>query len=85
MKITRLVNGQNLDFELTRAEIVEAHDEFVISFMKNVMMDDFGVEDEDTALSLAEDAYDIYCRGDGLTEYECCEQAYDESGLGGIL
>ena len=80
MKIKRTVNGQEIEFELTSAELVEAHDEFVTNFMKNVFIEDFGIENEDDAQELANMAYDLYCKGTGLTEYECCEQVFDEYG-----
>lgn len=80
MKIKRTVNGQEIEFELTSAELVEAHDEFVTNFMYDVMLNDFNVKDESRARNLAERAYDLYCKGIGFTEYECCESVYDKFG-----
>lgn len=55
----------------------QMHDEHVISFMQNELMKSFGIKDEEKARDLAEDAYDRYCEGNGETEYECIEWAYD--------
>ena len=55
----------------------EAHDRFVTAFMKQTLVDDFDVPEKD-AQDVAKNAYDIYCRGDGQTEYECIEEAYEE-------
>lgn len=49
------------------------HLEFYIDELEN----EFGVEDTEAARGIAEDAYALYCKGDGLTEYECLEQAYN--------
>ncbi len=54
-----------------------AHARFVTAFMKNTLMEDFDVPEED-AQDVAENAYDIYCDGNGQTEYECIEEAFDE-------
>lgn len=78
MTIKRIVDGKELEIVLTSDEIREAHKECVIAFMIDVFLGDFDVEDEDNARSLAEMAYNRYCEGDGLTEYECCENIYDK-------
>lgn len=56
-----------------------AHDQF-IRFANDVLHDDFDYYefDEETIDDLAEDAWDINCRGDGYTEYECIEKAIEE-------
>ena len=54
----------------------DIHDKFVTNFMKNEFIETFGI-DANKAEELAEDAYDLYCKGDGKTEYECIEEIYD--------
>ena len=56
----------------------EMHEELVISWMQEVVMEDFDIKDKDKARDLAEWAYDRYCDGNGETEYECVEWAYDQ-------
>lgn len=60
-----------------RKEETMSHNEFVINFMKNELISSFGY-DEETAREVAERAYDIYCEGNGETEYECIEKANEE-------
>lgn len=74
MTITR--NGVKIT--LTDEELSQAYDEFVTNFMMNELMNDFHISDEKTARSIADHAYNIYCKGDGKTEYECIECAYYE-------
>ncbi len=52
------------------------HERFVINFMEIELLENFDVTEED-AHDVAVNAYDIYCKGDGKTEYECLEEAYD--------
>ena len=66
-----------VEIELTRNEISDAHDEHVTNFMFNVLMNDFGYE-EDVADILADESYREYCKGNGLTEYECIEEIADQ-------
>jgi hypothetical protein len=54
-----------------------AHDRFVTTLMKNTFMEDFGITDEKDAQGMAELAYDLYCEGDGETEYECIEEIFN--------
>lgn len=63
------------------AERWRQHVIFVTDWMKSVLMDednDFEIEDEETAQDIAKRAFEIYCCGDGYTEYEAVEEAYDE-------
>ena len=46
-------------------------------FMKDELLSTFGLGEEDAA-DVADEAYEMYCKGDGRTEYECIEDAYDE-------
>ena len=77
MKIKRIVNGKERIFALTQEELEQAHEEFVKSFMATTLQNDFGLEKSD-AEEVADKAYEFYCEGDGLTEYECIQKAYDE-------
>lgn len=54
-----------------------AHARFVTAFMRDELIDQFDVPEED-AQDVAEEAYDIYCEGNGQTEYECIEEAFAE-------
>ena len=73
MKIVR--DGK--EYELTYEELAEANAEFVTMFMKSELMERCGIENEETAAEVAEDAYDRYCEGNGETEGECIDWAYD--------
>lgn len=72
MKIVR--NGQ--EFVLTEQELKEAHKEFVVNFIKNELLENFDVSEKESR-NIAEAAYDRYCEGNGETEYECIEWAYE--------
>ena len=54
-----------------------AHARHVTAFMRDKLIEDFGVSDED-ADDISESAYDRYCEGKGETEYECIIWAYEE-------
>lgn len=54
-----------------------AHARFVTAFMRDELIGQFDVPEED-AQNVAEEAYDIYCEGNGQTEYECIEEAFAE-------
>ena len=77
MKITRIINKQEVTIELTNDELSEAHKEFIMNFMRNEFETIFGRNSKD-AKELAEIAYEKYEAGDGLTEYECIEYALDK-------
>ena len=72
MKITR----GDMSFDLTLEELCEAHAEFVTMFMKLELMKTYGLTEE-AAEDVAERAFDRYCEGNGETEYECIEWAFD--------
>lgn len=58
----------------------EANTRYIKSWMKDTVMNDFPVYDEDIADKIAERAYAIYCEGDvDLTQQESVKQAYDEA------
>ena len=60
-------------------DLSKANEEFVTNFMKNELRENFDVEkmDETEIDSIAAKAFEIYQRGDGETEYEALEKAYD--------
>lgn len=72
MKIVR--NGQ--EFKLTEQELQEAHREFVVNFMESELLENFDMNETESR-NIAEAAYDRYCEGNGETEYECIEWAYE--------
>ena len=55
----------------------QMHDDFVMEWMENTLMEDFDIKDKYVARELAERAYERYCGGNGETEYECIEWVYD--------
>lgn len=61
-------------------DLALAHEEFVTNWMYDTLLDDFDVEglSDDEIRELAEYAYERYCEGNGETEYECIEAAYEE-------
>ena len=54
------------------------HELFVIDWMQSVVINDFAEIPEKDARTCAEFAYEVYCRGDGDTEYEAVERAVEE-------
>lgn len=64
-------------YTLTEKEVAMAHAEFVTAFMEKELINSYDM-DEQEAKNVAKSAYDLYCEGDGKTEYECIEQAYNE-------
>ena len=54
-----------------------AYKSHVIRFMKNELIETFEMPEQD-AEDVAENAYAIYEQGNGQTEYECIEEAYDD-------
>lgn len=64
-------------YTLTEEEVAMAHAEFVVSFMEDELISSFSL-DEGMAKEVARAAYDRYCEGNGETEYECLEWAYDK-------
>lgn len=77
MKITR----ENQSFELTLEELYEAYAEFIKLFMKSELANTYGL-DEEKAKEVAERAFDRYCEGNGETEGECVEWAFDNQSGG---
>lgn len=70
----------NEKFELTADEIYEAHKEFVISWMtdtaREILTNSYNLSVSDSICDrIADEAYDIYSKGDGDTEYESVEKA----------
>ena len=81
MKIKRTIktNEMNMKIEiiLTPDEISQAHDQFVTDWMESTLINDFEVP-ESLSETIAKEAYEIYSQGDGFTEYESVEKAYDQ-------
>ena len=75
MTIIRVIHGKPQSIELTQQEMSDANTEFVTNWMTGVVKEilDEAISEE-TAKELGETAYELYCKGDGKTEYECCEQ-----------
>ena len=81
MKIKRMINGEEVEIELTSDEIGEAHKVFITSWMREEILnsaDTKKVLTEKEAEIVAEMAYDKYNKCEGLTEYEALEQALEE-------
>ena len=68
-------NGKT--YELTHEEISKAHEVHVKNFYCNELSENFDVPEKDIN-DVADSAYEEYCNGDGRTEYECLQDAYDE-------
>ena len=79
MKIKRIIDGKEYEFELTNDEIYEAHRQFRFDWIICVIEEDFVKEvfSGDRA-DVAERAYDIYCDREGVTEYEAIGMAVQE-------
>ncbi len=83
---TNMDTDMNIYFKVVTEEELEkikenesdsaAHARFVTKFMEDELLNSFDVPKED-AHDVAVDAYDIYCEGNGQTEYECIEEAYN--------
>lgn len=65
--------------ELTEEEIAQVAKVFQLGFYQEELRDSFYVP-ESKYNDIAERAYELYCEGDGKTEYECLEEAVDELG-----
>ena len=65
-------------YELTEEEIGEISEVHVKNFYVGEILDNFTDVPAIDVEDLAESAYIQYCRGDGRTEYECLEDAYQE-------
>ncbi len=77
MELTRKLDGKTVKITLTEEELSQAHSEFVKNFMQNELESQFRLNKRD-AIAVAESAYELYCQGDGHTEYDCIRIEYDE-------
>ena len=81
MKIKRTIKTNEINMEieiiLTPDEICQAYVEFVTDWMESALINDFNVP-EPLSETIAKEAYEIYSQGDGFTEYESVEKAYDQ-------
>ena len=73
--MTIIRNGQEI--KLTADEVYMAHKQFITDWMASTLQTDFGFSMENS-YEYAYRAYDIYCEGDGLTEYEAVQKAAEE-------
>lgn len=71
------IEREGKKYELTAEELAEANSEFVTSWMRKILEEDFDVPEE-FSQGYAEWAYERYCEGNGETEYQCVEKAYAE-------
>lgn len=63
--------------KLTSQELSDVNTEFVANWMREILENDFNVP-EDESQKYAEWAYEKYCEGNGETQYQCVELAYEE-------
>ena len=54
------------------------YEKFVTNWMKRTLIKDFDIDDAELAAEIADRTYNIYSEGDGDTEYESIEKAYEE-------
>ena len=73
MKIKR--DGK--EYILTADELAKAAKEFVTNWMEDELRDQYNLLDHE-AEDIAKEAYALYCEGNGKTQYECIEKAYQE-------
>lgn len=73
MKIKR--DGK--EYILTADELAKAAEEFVTNWMEDELRDQYDLLDHE-AEDIAKEAYTLYCKGNGKTQYECIEKAYQE-------
>lgn len=78
MIIQRVINGESVEIKLTGKELSEANAEFVTNWMTEKVMEMNEDFSDKTAKEIGEAAYEIYCRGNGETEYESVEKAIEE-------
>lgn len=67
--------------ELSIEEQRDIQDEYIEMWMRERLMENFDC-DEDTATDIANEAFQIYSRGDGHTQYEAITEAYCKYGDG---
>lgn len=82
MKIERTVNGNKYEFILTDDEVWKAHREFVCAWMSETAETEWDTSGRPLLTSeqykeIGAIAYDIYCDGDGYTEYESVIEAIE--------
>lgn len=77
MELIRKIDGKTVKITLTGEELGKAYTEYVQNFMRNELVSQFHLNQKD-AVEVTKSAYELYCRGDGHTEYDCIRLAYDE-------
>lgn len=75
--MTIYIDGKAIEF--TEEEIAQVAKVFQLGFFQEELKDSFHVH-ESKYNDIAERAYELYCEGDGKTEYECLEEAVAELG-----
>ena len=73
MKIQR--DGK--EYTLTAEEVMEAHEEFVTSFMAAELEDSYDIPHK-YSKDLAKEAYDIYADSGNYSEYDCIERVAED-------
>ena len=63
--------------ELTEDEMREASKELQLNFYIDELTGTYCYPEKEAG-EIAEEAYVLYCEGDGKTEYECLEEALDK-------
>lgn len=80
MKIQR--DGK--EYTLTAEEVMEAHEEFVTSFMAAELEDSYDIPHK-YSKDLAKEAYDIYADSGNYSEYDCIERVAEEIRTNGLF
>lgn len=76
MQIKRIISDQEVNITLTQDEIADAHKEFIVNFFISELISNYNDEiPEEKNREIACAAYDIYCKGEGLTEYDSLREA----------
>ena len=73
----RAVTEEEYD-RITKEHRRKEHEKFVTAWMKQTILEEFWEIREEDADGCAELSYEVYCRGDGYTEYESIERAGEE-------
>ena len=77
VKIHRRINGETVEITLRAKEVAKAREVSVKNFFDDELRGNFDIPRKDIE-AVSDSAYDILCEGNGETEYECLEKAYDE-------
>ena len=82
MKIKRTIEGKEYEFELTKEEISAAGTEKELNWMRSeveeIAMRWGATLTEEQLIEARDRAYEIYCDGENITEWDACEEAMSE-------